>query len=203
MHHTARRRTVTSHGSGEARPRYGPDWARSGLARPCPWRVGPGAIDGSSQPCPHVSDGSRPGGHRPCIGLLSSTLQESPWLLFCCSAVASSWMPGRRPWKADYADGSTASNATVVVVLLFGHVGGEERAAGEPGVGGASVVTAPRSRHGGLVCWQQAVRGWREGFFGRKPSASAPAAAMPAGVVTLLRVSLWYLSHTGAPGENP
>jgi hypothetical protein len=31
------------------------------------------------------------------------------------------------------------------------------------------------------------------GFFGRKPSASAPAAAMPAGIVTLLGASLCYL----------
>jgi hypothetical protein len=42
-----------------------------------------------------------------------------------------------------------------------------------------------------------------EVFFGRKPSASAPAAAMPVGIVTLLGASLCYLSHTIAPGENP
>jgi hypothetical protein len=37
---------------------------------------------------------------------------------------------------------------------------------------------------------------WRVGFFGRKPNALAPAAAMPVGVMTLLGASLCYLSYT-------
>ena len=43
-----------------------------------------------------------------------------------------------------------ASGMAVVVASLFGHVGGEGRVAGDPGVGGASAVTTPRSHLGGL-----------------------------------------------------
>jgi hypothetical protein len=60
-------------------------------------------------------------------------------------------MPGRRPWKVDRADDSTASDAAVVVVSLLGHVGGEERTLGDSGVGGASALAAPRSSFGGLA----------------------------------------------------
>jgi hypothetical protein len=60
-------------------------------------------------------------------------------------------MPGRRPWKVDCADGSTASNVAVVVVSLFGHLDGVERTVGDPGVGGASALAAPRSRFGDLT----------------------------------------------------
>jgi hypothetical protein len=45
-------------------------------------------------------------------------------------------MSGRRPRKVDCADGSAASDVAVVMVSLFGHVDGEERMAGELGVGG-------------------------------------------------------------------
>jgi hypothetical protein len=54
-------------------------------------------------------------------------------------------MPGRRPWKADCADGSTAGNVAVVVVSLFGHEDGVERTVGVPGVGSASALATPRS----------------------------------------------------------
>jgi hypothetical protein len=54
-------------------------------------------------------------------------------------------MPGRRPWKADCADGSTAGNVAAVVVSLFGHEDGVERTVGVPGVGGASALATPRS----------------------------------------------------------
>jgi hypothetical protein len=46
---------------------------------------------------------------------------------------------------------STASDMAVVVVSLFGHVDGVERTVGDPGVGGASALAAPRSRFGGLT----------------------------------------------------
>ena len=48
-----------------------------------------------------------------------------------------------------------------VVASIFGHVGGEERAAasGVPGVFGASVAATPRLRVGGPTCWRRAVRG--------------------------------------------
>jgi hypothetical protein len=45
-------------------------------------------------------------------------------------------MSGRRPRKLDCTDGSAASDVAVVMVSLFGHVDGEERMAGELGVGG-------------------------------------------------------------------
>jgi hypothetical protein len=60
-------------------------------------------------------------------------------------------MPGRRPWKVDCADDSTVSDAVVVVVSLLCHVEGEERTVGDPGVGGASALAAPRSSFGGLT----------------------------------------------------
>jgi hypothetical protein len=36
-------------------------------------------------------------------------------------------MSGRKSWKVDHADASTAGNVTVMEVLLFGHVEGEEQ----------------------------------------------------------------------------
>jgi hypothetical protein len=106
-------------------------------------------------------------------------------------------MPGWRPRKGDCAGGSTASDMAAVVVSLLGHVDGVERTVGDLGVGSASVLAAPRSRFGDLTRGQRAakfsgaVRGF---FFGRKLSASAPAAAMPVGVVTLLGASVWLSS---------
>jgi hypothetical protein len=44
-----------------------------------------------------------------------------------------------------------ASDMAVVMALLFGRVDDEERAAGNPGVGGASEMSAPRSRSGNLT----------------------------------------------------
>jgi hypothetical protein len=52
---------------------------------------------------------------------------------------------------------ATASDVAAVVVSLFGHVGGVERTAGEPGVGGASASAAPRSWFGGLTRGQRAA----------------------------------------------
>jgi hypothetical protein len=58
-------------------------------------------------------------------------------------------MPGWRPWKVDCAVGFAASD--VVVAFLFGHVDGVERTVGDPVVGGASALVAPRSWFGGLT----------------------------------------------------
>jgi hypothetical protein len=40
---------------------------------------------------------------------------------------------------------STASDAAVVMALLFGHGDGEERVAGDPGVGDVSAKASPRA----------------------------------------------------------
>jgi hypothetical protein len=42
-----------------------------------------------------------------------------------------------------------ASDVAVVVVLFFGHLDGDERAAGDPGIDDTSVLAPPRSRSGG------------------------------------------------------
>jgi hypothetical protein len=47
-----------------------------------------------------------------------------------------------------YAGDSTASDVAVVMVPLFGHVGGEDRTVGDSGVVGASALVAPRLRFG-------------------------------------------------------
>jgi hypothetical protein len=105
-------------------------------------------------------------------------------------------MPGWRPRKVDCVDGSAASDVAVVVVFLFGHVDGVERTVGDPGVGDASTLAAPRSRFGGLTrdSGRLSSRKRCEDFSGRKLSALAPTAAMPVGVVSLLRASLWQSS---------
>jgi hypothetical protein len=54
-------------------------------------------------------------------------------------------MPGRRPWKVDRTVGFTASDVAAVVVSLFGHVDDVERTVGDPGVGSALALAAPRS----------------------------------------------------------
>jgi hypothetical protein len=51
----------------------------------------------------------------------------------------------------DCAGDSPASDMAVVMVSFFGHEGGEEGTAGNPGVGGASAKTTPRLRCGGLA----------------------------------------------------
>jgi hypothetical protein len=56
---------------------------------------------------------------------------------------------------------STASDVVVVMVFLFGYVGDEEWAAGDPGVDGASAMSAPRSCPGSLARWQWTV--WNTG----------------------------------------
>jgi hypothetical protein len=61
---------------------------------------------------------------------------------------ARSRMLGWRAWKVVCAGDSTASDVAVVMVPLFGHVGGEERTVGDAGVDGASALVAPRSRFG-------------------------------------------------------
>jgi hypothetical protein len=45
----------------------------------------------------------------------------------------------------DCAVGSPTSDVAVVMVCFFGYVGGEEWTSGDPGVGGASAVEAPRA----------------------------------------------------------
>jgi hypothetical protein len=89
-----------------------------------------------------------------------------------------------------------ASDVVAAVVSLFGHVDGMERTVEDPGVGDASALAAPRSRFRGLTRRQRAAefRERSEDFSGRKLSALAPTAAMPAGVVTLLGASLWLSS---------
>jgi hypothetical protein len=47
-----------------------------------------------------------------------------------------------------YTCGISASDVAVVMALLFGRVDDEERAAGDPGVGDTSAMSAPRSRSG-------------------------------------------------------
>jgi hypothetical protein len=105
-------------------------------------------------------------------------------------------MPGQRPRKVDCADVSAASDVAVVVVFLFGLVDGVEQTVGNPGVGDASALAAPRSRFGGLTrdSGRLSSREWCEDFFGRKLSALAPTATVPAGVVSLLRAALWLSS---------
>jgi hypothetical protein len=66
-------------------------------------------------------------------------------------------MPGWRPWKVDCAVGFAASDVAVVVVFLFGYVDGMEQTVGDPGVGGASALAAPRSWFGGLTREQRAA----------------------------------------------
>jgi hypothetical protein len=55
--------------------------------------------------------------------------------------------------KVDHAGVSAASDVTVVVVVFFGHADGEEQAARNPGVDGASAMASPRS----------GFRGWTRG----------------------------------------
>jgi hypothetical protein len=47
-------------------------------------------------------------------------------------------------------------NAVVVMVLFFGHLGGEEPAVGDLGGGGASATTSPR------LCFEGQAQGQRE-----------------------------------------
>jgi hypothetical protein len=70
----------------------------------------------------------------------------------------------------DRTDGFTASEVAVVVVSLFGHVDDVERTVGDPGVGSALALVAPRSRFGGLTRGQQAAEflGPVQGFFQAK-----------------------------------
>jgi hypothetical protein len=57
----------------------------------------------------------------------------------------------RQPWKLDRASDSTTVDVAVVIVFLFGHMDGEERAARNPGGNGASGMVAPGSRFGSLT----------------------------------------------------
>jgi hypothetical protein len=110
-------------------------------------------------------------------------------------------MPGWRPRKVDCTDSSAASDVAVVVMFLFGHVDGVKWTVGDPGVGDASILAAPRSWFGGLTrdSGRMSSRERCEDFFGHKLSALAPMAAMPAGVVSLLMASLWLSSpHYGS-----
>ena len=60
-------------------------------------------------------------------------------------------MPGRRPRKMACTGDSAASDVAVVMVVFSVHVGGVELAEGDPGVGSASALAAPRSCFGGLT----------------------------------------------------
>jgi hypothetical protein len=53
-------------------------------------------------------------------------------------------MPGWRPWKVECSVSSSASNVALVVVRLFGCVGGEERMAGDLGVIGVRQWRLPK-----------------------------------------------------------
>jgi hypothetical protein len=79
-------------------------------------------------------------------------------------------MPGRRPRKVDCAGGSTASDVSAVAVSLLDHLGGVEQTVGDPGVGGALALPAPRSWLGGLTRGQRAAEfsGAVQGFFRAK-----------------------------------
>jgi hypothetical protein len=67
-------------------------------------------------------------------------------------------MPRWRPRKVDCAGVSAASDVAVVMTLLFGHVDGEKRVVGAPGVGGVSTKSTPRSCSGSLTRWRWVVR---------------------------------------------
>jgi hypothetical protein len=105
-------------------------------------------------------------------------------------------MPGWRPRKVDCTDGITASDVSAVVVSFLDHLGGVEQTVGDPSVGDASALAAPTSRLGGLTRGQRAAEFSRavQGFFWGKPRALVPTVTTPAGVVSLLRVSLWLSS---------
>jgi hypothetical protein len=99
----------------------------------------------------------------------------------------------------DHTGVSSAIDVAVVMALLFDHEDGEERVAGDSGVGGASAMATPRSCRrpdsdtlGGLR-----YEAWREGFSGRKLSVLMPTAAMSAGVATLLGLRCGYLLNVG------
>jgi hypothetical protein len=66
-------------------------------------------------------------------------------------------MPGWQPWKVDCAVGSVASDVAAAVVFLFGYVDGVEKTVGDPGVGGASALAAPKLWFGGLTREQRAA----------------------------------------------
>ena len=53
---------------------------------------------------------------------------------------------------------AAASDVAVVMVFFSGYMGGEELAEGDPGVGVASAMVAPKSCSGGLTRGQCAVR---------------------------------------------
>jgi len=55
-----------------------------------------------------------------------------------CCLGCEWWTPERRLWKVDCTGDSPASDVAVVVALFFGHVDGEEQAAGVSGVDGGS-----------------------------------------------------------------
>jgi hypothetical protein len=196
----------------QRRSRLGRIWARSGpsraWSRPDLDLIGTAASERHS---PLVMEGSSP----PLGCRVAWCLQAYAWpTLSFSSAVrcgvgwsfgSSSRMPGWRPPKVDCADGSAASDVAVVVVFLFGHVDGVERTVGDPGVGDASALAAPRSQFGGLTrdSGQLISREWCEDFFGQKLIALVPTVAVPAGVVSLLRASLWLSSLRYGYGWKP
>jgi hypothetical protein len=58
----------------------------------------------------------------------------------------------------DCADGFTASDVAVVMVSFSGRVDDMERTVGDPGVGSASALAAPKSWFGGLTRGQRAAK---------------------------------------------
>jgi hypothetical protein len=55
----------------------------------------------------------------------------------------------------DYANNSTANDMAAVVAFLFGHLDGMERMVGNPGVGDALALAAPRLCFRGLTQGQR------------------------------------------------
>jgi hypothetical protein len=103
-------------------------------------------------------------------------------------------------------DGSPVSG--VAVALFFDRVDGQERVAGNPGVGGSSAAAASRTCHGGQVDrvdgstrsigpWYGVVVFSSESLALRRKRYRCMWCRDPPGV------SLCYLPHTKAPDENP
>jgi hypothetical protein len=118
---------------------------------------------------------------------------------------SSVWTPGRRPRKVDCADDFTVSIAAMVVVSLFGHVDGVEWMVGDPGVGGASALTAPRSRFRGqtqgqwMAEFSEAVRGffWAKAQCFSTDGGDARGCRNPlGGVVVVILPVLWLRVKT-------
>jgi hypothetical protein len=88
---------------------------------------------------------------------------------------------------------SLASDVAVVMVLVRGHLGGEEQDSRRPWWWrpfGYDISLIMLRRPSSETA-SDPIAGVCIGFFGRKPRILTLTAAMPAGVVTLLGVPLW------------